>query len=225
MSRQDQLSATPIDELLEEAFQAFDNDRLDEAETLYRHCLQRLEAPEDTHRYRQALHMLAFVKSHQGDFDEAREIYQKLLEAARQQEDQRAISINLHQLGMVERLAKQYTQALHLFETEYHHLKAHLPDFNLGLSANAYERAYVRFLQGDDISAEPLMVEALQYAEAGQDPVCKACALRGMGEIYLTQQKKQQAQNYFAQSAAAFRIAGAEKAALQAEQMSVDTTE
>ncbi|MBZ0292665.1 MAG: tetratricopeptide repeat protein [Anaerolineae bacterium] len=225
MSDQDQLSRIPLDRLLQEAFHAFDNDRLDEAETLYRHCLHRLKDSDDTDTYHHALHMLAFVRSHQGDFDEARQIYQQLLDAARQREDQQAISINLHQLGMVERLAGQYIQAQQLFETEFQHLKTHLPDFNLGLSANAYERAYARLLQGDVVSAESVMMEALDYAEAGQDPVCKACALRGMGEIHLARQNKQQAQDYFAQSAAAFRMVGDDKAALQVEQMSIATTE
>lgn len=89
------LTTLSNDELLEQGFIAFDNNQLDEAENIYGLLLARLDL--DDNQERNAKHMLAFVKSHQGDFDTARSIYLTLLADARQRKDNYAVATTLHQ--------------------------------------------------------------------------------------------------------------------------------
>lgn len=218
MSDLPDLDEMPLQQLLENAFQAFDEDRLGEAETLYRHSLTRIPVT-DGETYRNARHMLAFVMSHQQAFDDARQIYQDLLADAHQRQDLMAISVNLHQLGMVERLASQYEQASRFFEAERQHLLQHLPDFSLGLSANAYERGYLQLLLGHPAVAESILQESLKFAEVANDAICTACALRGLGEVYIIQRDKDRAQACLSRSAALFRQQGDKKAVAEVNAM------
>jgi tetratricopeptide (TPR) repeat protein len=210
------MTTLTIVELLERAFLAFDDQRLEEAEILYRQVLA--QALPDTEDYRNATFMLGFVKSHLGEFDEARQLYQSLLQDAQQRNETRAIGIQLHQLGMVERLAKNYEQASVFFDREYTHLQTHLPNFYAGFSANAYERGYIQLLQGNVETAKSLLDESLRMADLAQDPICRACALRGLGEVALKQSHPQQARTYWQESQDAFREGGDEKGADEIQQ-------
>lgn len=205
-----------IAEIMTQAFEAFDAERFGEAEALYRRALTQLADPAAP-TYRDVLHMLAFVKSSQGDYPEARGLYTGLLADARARHDMRAISISLHQLGMVERLAGDLRSAQQYFDEEYAHLKAHLPDFWAGWSANAYERGCLGMLAGRFDEAEGLLQEALTLGERGEDAMCRACVLRGLGEVARRQGRDEAAREWFRQSATAFRQAGDERGAADVE--------
>lgn len=199
-----------IEQLLNEAFQAFDNDQLDQAERLYRQVIALIE-DVNSDDYRNALHMLAFVKSHQGDFDEAHQIYTSLRLGALKREDKTAEAIALHQLGMVERLVGEYGAAISLFEEEFALRSKHLPDDYSGFSANLYEQGYVTFLRGDLDGAHKLLFEALGFAGDAWDYACAACAFRGLGEVEVARHNLVEARQYFLKSMREFRHAGDER--------------
>src|SRR5690606_18099615 len=185
-----------ISQLFNEAFEAFDHNRLDEAERLYREAIA-LIGQQDSEDYRNALHMLAFVKSHQKDFVEARELYSQLHLDALSRKDTAAEAIALHQLGMIERLAEEYDAAISLFEEEFALRSKHLPDDHLGISANLYEQGYVAFLTGNFGSAHATLLQALSYGESAQDQMCVGCALRGLGEVEAARRNLMEARQYF----------------------------
>lgn len=203
-----------IEQLLNEAFEAFDDDRLDDAEQLYREALALIEE-QDSQDYRNALHMLAFVKSHQKAFAEARRIYTSLRSDALRRSDKAAEAIALHQLGMVERLAEEYEAAISLFEEEFALRKKHLSDDYIGFSANLYEQGYVAFLTGGLDKAHALLFQALRYGEDAWDHRCVACAFRGLGEIEAARRNLVEAHRYFLRSMREFRQAGDERGALE----------
>jgi tetratricopeptide (TPR) repeat protein len=207
-----------ISQLLNEAYEAFDNDQLDEAERLYRKVIALIGA-QDSDEYRNALHMLAFVKSHQGDFAEARQIYTSLRADAVNREDGPSEAIALHQLGMVERLAGEYGTAISLFEEEFALRSKCLPVDYAGLSANLYEQGYLAFLTGDLDRAYTLLLQALRYAEDDWDHMCAACASRGLGEVEAARRNLVKARRYFLMSTHDFRQAGDERGALQVEHL------
>ena len=196
-----------IGQLLREAFEAFDHDRLDEAERLYREVLVLLEE-RDSDEYRNALHMLAFVKSHQKDFVEARQIYISLHLDAVRRSDKAAEAIALHQLGMVERLAEEYDAAISLFGKEFALRNKHLPEDHIGFSANLYEQGYIALLTGNLDTAHAKLLQALGYGESAHDQMCVACAFRGLGEVEVAQRNLVNARRYFLLSVDAFRKAG-----------------
>ncbi len=202
--------------LLDAAFQAFDEDRLDEAEALYHQCLA-LVTGHDSDDYRQIIHMMAFVKSHQGDYAEATRLYLELRDHARQHGDTMSESVALHQLGMVERLAARYPAALDYFAQERQLLQAQPIQHWTHFSANSYEHGYVALLQGDLPRAKDWMRRALDEAAQAQDMMCRGCALRGLGEIQAQSGDYQAAREHLSASATAFRAAGEERGAAQVE--------
>lgn len=205
-----------LQDMLTAAFQAFDEDRLDEAEALYHQCLV-LVPDHDSDDYRHTIHMIAFVKSHQGDYAEATRLYTELRDSAHQRGDHIAEAVALHQLGMVERLAARYPAALDYLTQERQLLQAHFPQHWMHFSANSYEHGYIAFLMGDLPLAEDWMRRALAEAEQAADPVCRGCAQRGLGEISAGSGDFHAARQHFTASAAAFRAAGNEHGAAQVE--------
>jgi tetratricopeptide (TPR) repeat protein len=201
-----------ISKLLNEAFEAFDNDHLDKAERLYRKAVA-LIGEQDSVDYRNALHMLAFVKSHQGDFVEARQIYTSLRLDAVSRGDRSSEAVALHQLGMVERLAGEYGAAISLFEQEFALRSKHLPDDYLGFSANLYEQGYIALLKGELDRAHGLLFQALRCSADVSDYICAACASRGLGEVEAARRNFLEARQYFLLSMRDFLRAGDERGA------------
>ncbi len=59
------------------------------------------------------------------------------------------------------------------------------------------------------------MRRALDEAEQASDPICRACALRGLGEISAGRGDFHAAREHFTASAAAFRAGNSERGAAQ----------
>ncbi|MEK5174335.1 tetratricopeptide repeat protein [Heyndrickxia sp. FSL W8-0496] len=136
-----------MNEKINQAFTYFDNGELDKAEQIYRECLREVQ-DKKSQEYRNILHGLGYVKSHNNDFDGARKIYMELIEIAQSTLNKKFEAIALHQLGMVERLAKNFNEALLLFQNEQQMLEKYFPDFFVGMSANFYEQGMIFLNKG-----------------------------------------------------------------------------
>ncbi|OWR29392.1 hypothetical protein CDO73_14430 [Saccharibacillus sp. O23] len=219
-----------LHDAINQAFSRFDEGDLDGAEALYLACLNRLDGSKSG-AYRSIMHGLGYVKCGLGEYDSARAIYEELAALARAGQDLFQESIALHQIGMVERLAGRYETALLRFDAEYAKLIAwrqtldepsapqNEQQWNAHVSANAYEKGYVRLKAGNVVEAAKAMAQALEAAKWSGDSICLACAYRGQGEIELACGEFDRAARNLASSAAAFRSAGDERGALEAEQL------
>lgn len=203
-----------IEKLLNRAFLAFHEDRLDDAERLYREILSL----DDEFAASSAIYMLGFVKAHQGAFAESLQIYGDLLDAARGDGDRDYEAVLLHQIGMVHRLAEDYAAAEATFEAEMTLRHAHLADDALGFSAAFYEQGYIAFLGGDHARGVTLLNTALDYGNQADDPMCRGCALRGLGEIAEALGDREQARAHFLASASEFHAVDEEKGAEEVEE-------
>lgn len=196
-----------LEEKMASAFELFDKGEYKKAEVLYTACLEKVK-DKHSDEYIQVLHGLGFVKACLNKFSEAREIYRELRELARKEGDVEEEAIALHQLGMTERMAKNFEEALHIIQTEFQLLEKHGLDSDLKRSANFYEQGYIHLQLRQLEEAKELMKKSLESAEHSGDPIAIGCALRGLGEIYKAQRKKERADKYFSKAIAAFQKAG-----------------
>lgn len=196
-----------LEEKMASAFELFDKGEYKKAEVLYTACLREVK-DKHSEKYNHILHMLGFVKASLNKFSEAREIYSEHRDLARSVGDVEEEAMALHQLGMTERMGKNFEEALHFFQTELQLLEKHGLDSDLKRSANLYEQGYIHLQLRQLEEAKELMKKSLESAEHSGDPIAIGCALRGLGEIYKAQRKKERADKYFSKAIAAFQKAG-----------------
>jgi tetratricopeptide (TPR) repeat protein len=186
-------------QILNDALAALNEERFDEAESLYIKILD-LTHNIDNEEYRSALHMLGLVKSHQNKFSESSEIYDKLLTWSLQNNDKTQEHMSLHHLGMVKRLEGKYKEALDYFLMEYKIIEEFYKDDIMRFSVNYCEQGYVNFLMGNIKKGEELLLEAYKYAEESGDPMCIACSCKWLGEVYANINEKSKSTHYYKQA-------------------------
>ena len=192
---------------LKQAFLAFDQGNLSQAEQLYLFALQEFVRIKDEN-YKIAMNGLAFTYSSQHQFNRARSLYQTLFRLAQYQKDLQWQAIALHQLGMVERLAENFSAAQKIFQDEYNFRLLHLPNDQAGFSANYYEQGYLHLKLGERSQAKQALISALEMAEQAADLMCLGCAHRGLGEVYLALSDRTTATAEFSLSLEAFEKIG-----------------
>ena len=202
--------------LLERAFRLFEEDRFEEAETIYRECLSSAVNEEEEEN---VLHGLGFTLAMKGEFGEARDCYEKLLLRARVDENHLNEAIALHQIGMVYRMEKNYGVALEFFIQEKELWEREMPDHHVGFSANAYELGLIALLEERLEDSEIQFDEALEHAELAQDFMCIGCALRGQGQYYAAVGNRDKAKKSFLGSIEAFDKIGELKGADEVRKM------
>ena len=202
---------------MQQAYTAFDNGHLVQAEQLYRLVLQQAEAENKI--YKSAVNGLAFTYSLQKDFERARELYRNLYKLVCLQNDRKWQAITLHQLGMVERLAGNFQKAQQLFQHEYEFRVLNLPDDLAGFSANYYEQGYVYLKLKFLTQAEQAMSEALKMALQAGDTMCLGCSYRGLGEVYVALGDFNRAKENFSLSIRVFEQLGDKIAALEVQKL------
>lgn len=195
-----------MDDKLKRAFNLFDNGRLEEAEAIYDECLNGMD--KGTAAYENALHMMGFTKSALGKYEEARLLYRQLREAAQSEQHTEKEQIALHQLGMVERMAGNYGKAQEYFMEEFTMLEQNRPAFHTGFAANYYEQGMILLKKNSLHQAEEIMKKSLLYAEKSGDPISIGCSLRGLGEISIAQERREEATDYWMRARMAFEGAG-----------------
>lgn len=177
------------------AFELFDQGKLQNAEKLYDECLAELTGGRSS-EYKHVLHGMGYVKAHLNKFTEAREAYRELLHLAEEEQDKEEQAVALHQLGMVERMAGNLDEAFAYFQREHQRIEDIEENKPLMLAANYYEQGYLHLLKNDETLAEDLMNQSLDYAKMSGDPIAIACAYRGLGEIYLKSDERNQARKF-----------------------------
>lgn len=203
-----------MDSLLQQAFTAFDNGRLAQAEQLYLLVLkQYIETKNE--QYKNAANGLAFTYSLQNDLARAREVYRNLYELVCHEDDLKWQAITLHQMGMVERLAGNFREAQQIFQREYDFRAINLPSDLAGFSANQYEQGYLFLKLGCFAEAEQAMSRGLEMAQRAEDGMCIGCSHRGFGEIYLALGDLKRAQEQLLLSLKAFEQVGDRIAVLE----------
>ena len=163
---------------LEAAFSLFDAGEWDTSSAIYEALLSEDGlSPAET---AQCLLGYEYVLCALGRYAEAVHVGEKLFELAASDEERH---IALHQLAMATREAGNYDGALLLIEEERKILDASFPRDALKYAVNEYEQGYLRLKLGRLPQAKGRMETSLSYAEQAYDPVARACAHRGLGEI------------------------------------------
>lgn len=210
-----------ISEKLDEAFNLFDQGKLQEAEELYEVCIQQL-GPTISDDYVQALHGLGYVKASLAKYDEARNLYKKLMKIAQSNNEAMDHCMAVHQLGMVERMAANYEEGHNLFRLEAELLHNFNLESPLTLATNFYEQGYLAFLKKELVIAKVIMEKSLQNAIDSEEHICIGCAYRGLGEIYRASGEELRAKEYFEQAKEAFELANDMMAIKELQQLLIN---
>ena len=190
-------------ERLEAAFSLFDAGEWDVSSAMYEALLSEDSmSPTET---AQCLLGYEYVLCALGRYEEALNAGERLLELAVSEEERH---IALHQLAMAKREAESYDDALSLIEKERKILDTSFPQDALKYAVNEYEQGYLRLKLGRLPQAKDRMETSLSYAEQADDPVARACAHRGLGEIALALGQNQAAQHAFQTAVLLFEQAG-----------------
>ena len=128
--------------LLVEAFEAFEIENWAEAERLYRKVIK--ETVKQVEK-KSALHMLAFTLAMKENYREAISLYEELLVQSHNKSDK---AIVMHQIGMVYRMDRKYNDALEMFSKEKKIREKFLNHNLVGFSANAYEFGQISLEKG-----------------------------------------------------------------------------
>ncbi len=184
-------------DVLQQAWQAFDQGDLEQARALYEQHLKN--HPQDE----QARFGLGYVLVQLGEFNEAETLYQGLFEEAVQHHDPRAHQA-MHQIGMIHRVQGDYERALHAFEQE----KPLIPDDFFPKAINAYELGMCLLRLGNLEKASVELYSSLFFAQKSTDLIAQACAYRGIGELHLAQDNFSEAQPAFLEAMRCFDTAG-----------------
>ncbi len=130
------------------------------------------------------LNTLGYVLCDLKEFNQARENYQKYLDMAIDTDTKEDQHIAYHQFAMVERLDANYKKAYQYIEKESEIIDKYFANDVLKLAVNEYEKGYINFKLGNIEQAKLFMQNSLNHALKTNDEVAKACAYRGLGEIY-----------------------------------------
>ncbi len=130
------------------------------------------------------LNTLGYVLCELKEFNQARENYQKYLDMAIDTDNKENKHIAYHQFAMVERLDSNFTKAYQYIEQESEIINKYFQNDVLKLAVNEYEKGYISFKLGNIEQAKLFMQTSLNHALKTNDEVAKACAYRGLGEIY-----------------------------------------
>ncbi len=142
------------------------------------------------------LNSFGYVLCELKEFDEAHKNYKTFLDMSINLNNKEKEHIAYHQLAMVERLNSKYNSAYQYIEKESEIIHKHFPNDVLKLAINQYEKGYLNFKMGDTDNAKLSMQASLNYALKTDDEVAKACAYRGLGEIYKNENKSLSDKNF-----------------------------
>ncbi|SHJ90752.1 TPR repeat-containing protein [Hathewaya proteolytica DSM 3090] len=185
-----------IDEMLIEAFLLFDEGKK-EASLDEFNKIKALITDKQSEEYSKYLMNVGYVYTGLNMFKEAIDAYEELLGLSQNREDEH---IALHQLGMVQREAENYETALVYFDKEKDIIEKEFSRDYLKLSINTYEQGYVRFKLGKFQEALQWLEMSLKNALQCDDFIARACAYRGIGEVYAAQGQQEKALDNFRQS-------------------------
>ncbi len=175
------------------AFILLDDNKVDEAkEYILSINFEKLNI-EDKFTY---LNSLGYVLCELKEFDKARENYQRYLDIAMTTNDKEKLHIAYHQFAMTERLDSKYHKAYQYIEKESKIINEYFSDDILKLAVNEYEKGYINFKLGNIEQAKLFMETSLNHAIKTNDEVAKACAYRGLGEIYKDKNSVKAKQNF-----------------------------
>lgn len=141
-------------------------------------------------------------------YEKALEVYEQYMETAQKKRAFEDLHVGLHQKGMTLRLMKRYGDALACFDGEREIIARYFPGDDLKLSVNEYEQGYCRFLSGDSKAGLAHMQRSLEHALKTGDLTARACACRGLGEIFKAAQSMDQAGDCFDRARTLFMEAG-----------------
>lgn len=196
--------------LLANAFEKFDSEEWDTAEDLYRKGMQLADG-KDERLLNNCIHGLAFTLALKGNFQEAHLLYKKLLKDAQNNQDISEEAIALHQIGMVYRMEKKFNRAIEIFTEEKQLREEKLPNDFVGFSANAYELGIIALEMEEFEQTISYLTKALENGCLANDPICMACAHRGMGEYYQRSGNVYESKIHFQQSIELFEQSGDER--------------
>ncbi|SFD10713.1 hypothetical protein [Butyrivibrio sp. YAB3001] len=204
-----------IQKMISEAWALFDDEKYEDARKLYHNCYETM-SKDNLETESSILMGLIYVEAFSKNYELARNYAKKLISITLNEDDRH---IYLHQLGMVERMAENYETALAIFADEESIIKTAFPNGYDKLSANMYEQGYINYKIGKFSVAKELMETAVILAEQSDDPICKACAYRGMGETLSSLDFGDKAKTYYAKAIEEFRQAGDMKGAQEVEEI------
>ncbi len=200
-----------LDKFLSQAFQAFDDGQLDEAERLYRECLTLSDG--DLADEMRSLDGLGFTLALKERFAESLVCYKRVLEIAQIEQNVSDEAIALHQIAMVYRMEKDFGRALKVFTQEKNLRENLLPVDFAGFSANAYEFGVIALAENRVSESGRYFDEALLHGQKAQDMMCVGCAQRGRGHYFKAIEKIKDAADAFSKSISAFEKVGEVKGA------------
>ncbi len=151
-------------------------------------------------------------------FEKAKLTYKKYLKLAQTENNPEAEHIAYHQLAMVERLEGNLKKAYYYITEESNIINKYFNDNNLKHAVNLYEKGYIKLQQDDIKNAQALMEKSLKYALKTSDDVAKACAYRGLGEVF-KKEDKTTSNGYFDKAHKLFLKVGDEKAANEVQKL------
>lgn len=154
------------------------------------------------------LNLFAYLYIEENNFEDALLACQRYIQLAREEQNTEQEHIGLHQLAMVYRSQGNFKKALELIEEEAKLLATDFSEDKLKWSVNDYEQGYLRLQLGELDSALHFMKRSLENALMTDDLIARACAYRGLGEIYATNTATTLAEQAFEQSITAFEEAG-----------------
>ena len=154
-----------------------------------------------------ALNLFAYLYIDENNFEDALLACQSYIQLAREEQNTEQEHIGLHQLAMVYRSQGNFKKALELIEEEAKLLATDFSEDKLKWSVNDYEQGYLRLQLGELDSALHFMKRSLENALMTDDLIARACAYRGLGEIYATSRITDLAEQVFTQSITAFEEA------------------
>lgn len=189
---------------LSKAFQLFEESKYNESVRLYEALLgENLSIQEEINlRYG-----YGYPLSSLGKVEEAIANYETLQELGERTENLEIVSQAMHQIGMVYRQNKEYEIALDWFEEECIFIENHFRKNKLFLAVNTYELGYTNLLLGNLNLAYNYLKHSLKCSRDVEDSILTACALRGLGEYFVADNKKELAIEHFKESMKFFKNA------------------
>lgn len=150
------------------------------------------------------LNLMGYISLEEKHYNDAIKIFNKYISIANLKKDIDNEHIGLNQLAMVYRELGNYEKALELIVKEEEYINKYFPKDDLKKSVNNYEQGYLRFKLKNYDEAVKFMELSLKQSLETDDVVAKACANRGLGEIYAELNNSVLAKKYFYEAIALF---------------------
>lgn len=176
-------------------YKMMDDGKNEEALEIAVQVIAKLDKKSD--EYLSLLNALGYIYCNLEEYYKAVNIYSEYIEISRLNSNSENLHIGYHQMAMVLRLDRQYREALDYIIKEKEIIKEYFNNDCLKLSVNEYEYGYILYLTDNFEEAAAHMKRCLDYALKTDDLIAKACAYRGLAEIYGKTDDRKQANDCF----------------------------